>query len=87
MKVKFCGAAREVTGSCHLLTMDDGKKILLDCGLYQGDEEYMSEFNKTWPHFDPSEIDILVVSHAHIDHVGRVPRLVRDGFKGEIYLP
>ncbi len=85
MKVKFCGAAREVTGSCHLLTMDDGKKILLDCGLYQGDEEYMSEFNKTWPHFDPSEIDILVVSHAHIDHVGRVPRLVRDGFKGEIY--
>lgn len=85
MKIKFCGAAREVTGSCHLLTLDNGKKVLLDCGLYQGNEEYMADFNRTWPHFNPSEIDILIVSHAHIDHVGRVPLLVRDGFKGEIY--
>jgi len=85
MKIKFCGAAREVTGSCYLLTLDDNTKILLDCGLYQGDEEEMANFNKSWPYFDPHEIDILIVSHAHIDHVGRVPRLVADGFKGEIY--
>jgi metallo-beta-lactamase family protein len=85
MKLKFCGAAREVTGSCYLLTLDDNTKILLDCGLYQGDEEEMENFNRTWPYFDPHEIDIRIVSHAHIDHVGRVPRLVCDGFKGEIY--
>jgi metallo-beta-lactamase family protein len=85
MKIKFCGAAREVTGSSHLLTLDNGKKILLDCGLYQGDEESMADYNKSWPYFRPSEIDILILSHAHIDHIGRVPRLVKDGFEGQIY--
>lgn len=92
MKVKFCGAAREVTGSCHLLTLDNGFKILLDCGLYQGGDDDgragegnpITKFNEKWL-FDPKEIDCLVLSHAHIDHTGRVPKLVRDGFRGKIY--
>lgn len=84
MKLKFCGAAREVTGSCHLLTLDDGFRILLDCGLYQGNDADMESFNKKWP-FSPRDVDALVLSHAHIDHTGRVPKLVADGFRGKIY--
>lgn len=84
MQVKFCGAAREVTGSCHLITLDNGKKILLDCGLYQGRSKEMEDFNENWL-FDPPEIDILILSHAHIDHSGRIPKLVKDGFQGEIH--
>ncbi len=84
MRLKFCGAARVVTGSAHLLELDSGFKILLDCGLYQGSEDHMEHFNRQW-HFDPASIDCLVLSHAHIDHTGRLPRLVRDGFRGEIY--
>ncbi len=84
MQLAFHGAARVVTGSCHLLTLDDGLKVLLDCGLYQGYSLEMEDFNKTWK-FDPAEVDIMVLSHAHIDHCGRIPRLVRDGFKGKIY--
>jgi metallo-beta-lactamase family protein len=84
MKIRFCGAAREVTGSSHLITLDDGFNILLDCGLYQGGDDAMQEFNEKWL-FDPKMVDCLVVSHAHIDHTGRIPRLVKDGFKGEIY--
>lgn len=83
MEIKFCGAARNVTGSSHLITLESGYKILLDCGLFQGGKTDW-ERNKNW-HFDPSEIDCLVLSHAHIDHTGRVPQLVRDGFKGHIY--
>lgn len=83
MKLKFCGAARTVTGSCHLLTLDNGFTILLDCGLYQGREEEFDEFNSNWL-FDPASIDVLVVSHAHIDHIGRIPKLVKDGYKGNI---
>lgn len=83
MKIKFCGAAGTVTGSCHLLTLDDGFKILLDCGLYQGREEKFLDFNSKWP-FDPSTIDCLILSHAHIDHSGRIPKLVKDGFSGTI---
>lgn len=83
MKVKICGAARTVTGSCHLLTLDSGYKILLDCGLYQGVESDMKDFNREWL-FDPAEIDTLVLSHAHIDHSGRIPKLVKDGFRGKI---
>ena len=83
MKIKFCGAAGTVTGSCHLLTCDDGYKILLDCGLYQGREEEFHDFNGKWV-FDPKEIDCLILSHAHIDHSGRVPKLVKDGFRGKI---
>ncbi|MBT8326374.1 MAG: MBL fold metallo-hydrolase, partial [Bacteroidia bacterium] len=83
MKVKFCGAARTVTGSCHLITTDDGTKILLDCGLYQGNDPDFDDFNHDWS-FDPEEIDVLVLSHSHIDHAGRIPKLVKDGFKGDI---
>jgi metallo-beta-lactamase family protein len=92
MKIKFCGAAQEVTGSSHLITLDSGFKILLDCGLYQGGDDDgragenapITGFNEKWL-FDPKDIDCLVLSHAHIDHTGRVPKLVRDGFRGRIY--
>lgn len=84
MKVQFCGAAQEVTGSAHLITLDNGYKILLDCGLYQGRSESWKNFNENWL-FKPSEIDCLILSHAHIDHTGRVPKLVKDGFKGQIH--
>lgn len=83
MKLKFCGAARTVTGSSHLVTLDNGFTILLDCGLYQGREDELDDFNTHWE-FDPAAIDLLVVSHAHIDHIGRIPKLVKDGFKGNI---
>ncbi|MFT4521917.1 MAG: metallo-beta-lactamase family protein [Bacteroidia bacterium] len=82
-QVKFCGAAQTVTGSSHLITLDDGTKILLDCGLYQGYEDDYENFNYEWL-FDPTEIDYLVLSHAHIDHSGRIPKLCKDGFKGDV---
>ena len=83
MQIKFCGAAREVTGSAHLITLDSGYKILLDCGLYQGYSKEMKDFNTKWL-FEPEEIDTLILSHAHIDHSGRIPKLLADGFKGAI---
>ena len=83
MEVKFCGAAGHVTGSAHLLTLDNGYKILLDCGLYQGGDSDMKDFNENW-YFKPAEIDLLILSHAHIDHCGRIPKLVKDGFDGDI---
>lgn len=83
MKITFCGAAGTVTGSCHLIELESGKKILLDCGLYQGREEEFKKHNHEWP-FNPSEIDFLILSHAHIDHSGRIPKLVKDGFLGDI---
>ena len=83
MKVKFCGAARTVTGSCHLIITDNGTKILLDCGLYQGNDPDFDDFNQEWS-FDPAEVDVMVLSHSHIDHAGRIPKLVKDGFKGDI---
>ena len=83
MKIKFCGAAQTVTGSSHLVTTDDGVKILLDCGLYQGRDPDFDDFNQEWS-FDPTDIDVLVLSHSHIDHAGRIPKLVRDGFQGNI---
>lgn len=84
MNIQFCGAAREVTGSAHLITLDDGYKILLDCGLYQGRDKDMEDFNESFI-FKPEEVDCLILSHAHIDHTGRVPKLVKDGFRGKIY--
>lgn len=84
MQVKFCGAAQFVTGSSHLITLDDGYKILLDCGLFQGKGRHIWDYNNTW-HFDPADIDCLILSHAHIDHTGRVPKLVKDGFDGDIH--
>lgn len=84
MKIKFCGAAQHVTGSSHLLTLDDGFNILLDCGMFQGDEEKSRIKNQKW-YVTPEKIDCLILSHAHIDHTGRVPKLVKDGFGGRIY--
>nr|HMT11707.1 MBL fold metallo-hydrolase [Ignavibacteria bacterium] len=83
MKIKFCGAARTVTGSQHLLEIS-GKKILLDCGLYQGKREEAYNINKQYP-FDPKELDAVVLSHAHIDHSGNLPGLWKRGFRGDIY--
>lgn len=80
--LSFFGAARTVTGSCHLVQVN-GKRILLDCGLFQGRREESAEKNRTFP-FDPAEIDVLVLSHAHIDHSGKIPMLVRHGFNGTI---
>lgn len=81
--VQFWGAAQTVTGSMHLLKVG-GKRLLLDCGLYQGRRKEAFEINRNFP-FDPSSIDALVLSHAHIDHSGNIPSLVRSGFKGPIY--
>ena len=84
MTIKFCGAAQAVTGSAHLITLDSGYQILLDCGLYQGRNKKMAKFNETW-YFDPKQIDCMILSHAHIDHSGRIPKLVKDGFNGCIH--
>jgi metallo-beta-lactamase family protein len=82
MRLSFHGAARDVTGSCHLLECG-GLKILVDCGLFQGGRE-METHNFEPFGFNPAEIDILLITHAHLDHCGRVPLLVDRGFKGEI---
>ncbi len=84
MNIKFCGAARNVTGSAHLLTLDNGFKILLDCGLFQGSYKKDLKNNSEFL-FDPKDIDCVVLSHAHIDHSGRIPMLVRRGFNGPIH--
>ena len=83
MKVKFCGASTGVTGSCHLISTDS-HKVLLDCGQFQGGKE-MDKMNEEEFPFNPAEIECVILSHAHIDHCGRIPLLVKRGFKGPIY--
>ena len=83
MKVQFWGAAQTVTGSMHLVH-HNGKRILLDCGLYQGKRQKAFDINRDLP-FDASNIDVVVVSHAHIDHTGNLPSLIKSGFRGPIY--
>ena len=82
MEITFYGAARTVTGSQHLLEVN-GRRILLDCGLYQGPREESTDRNRHLP-FDARAVDTLILSHAHIDHSGNIPSLVRNGFTGDI---
>lgn len=84
MKITFHGAARTVTGSKHLVHINPDKKILLDCGMFQGMGKETTRLNTEWG-FEPSEIDYVIISHAHIDHTGLLPKLVKDGYKGKIY--
>lgn len=81
VNIRFMGAVKGVTGSCHLIEFKD-KKLLLDCGLFQGRDE---ELNYQEMDFDPASIDYLLLSHSHIDHSGRIPLLVKKGFKGTVY--
>ena len=83
MKIKFCGASEGVTGSCHLISTEE-HKILLDCGQFQGGKAMEAMNREAFP-FTPEEIECVVLSHAHIDHCGRLPLLVKRGFRGQIY--
>jgi metallo-beta-lactamase family protein len=84
MKIAFHGAARTVTGSKHLISLKSGKRILLDCGMFQGLGKQTDDLNREWG-FEPSSVNYLILSHAHIDHSGLIPKLVKDGFNGKIY--
>lgn len=84
MRISFHGAARTVTGSKHLLHINRDKKILLDCGLVQGMGRQTLELNSNWG-FSPVDVSYVILSHAHIDHIGLLPKLVKDGFKGKIF--
>ena len=83
MKIQFLGAARTVTGSMHLLEVN-GQRLLLECGLYQGRRADTYEVNQKLP-FDPHSIDAVILSHAHMDHSGNLPNLVKQGFSGPIF--
>ena len=83
MKITFYGAAQTTTGSMHLVEAN-GKRILLDCGLYQGHRKEAFEKNRNLP-VDPKTIDYVILSHAHIDHSGNLPQLVRQGFRGRVF--
>jgi len=83
MKLRFMGAVRTVTGSMHMLTVN-GSNILLDCGLFQGRRQEAFERNRNLP-FEAEDVDTLILSHAHIDHSGNVPSLVKSGFRGDIH--
>ena len=83
MKLSFHGAAQTVTGSMHLVEVN-GSRLLLDCGLYQGRRKESFARNQTFP-FDVTKIDAVILSHAHIDHSGNLPNLIKQGFNGPIY--
>lgn len=84
MKIAFHGAARAVTGSKHLITLDNDTQILLDCGLFQGMGNVTDGLNESFG-FDPEKVTVMVLSHAHIDHCGLLPRLVAEGFNGPVF--
>lgn len=83
MRVHFFGATRTTTGSMFLLEVN-GQKVLLECGLFQGHRDETIERNRNFP-FKPSELDAVILSHAHIDHCGNLPNLARQGYEGNIY--
>jgi metallo-beta-lactamase family protein len=83
MKLTFWGAAKQVTGSMHMLTLDNGYKILVDCGLNYEQKRDMTEGSFSFP-FNPADIDVVILTHAHIDHSGNLPALVHHGFHGKI---
>jgi metallo-beta-lactamase family protein len=83
MQLTFCGAAREVTGSMHEITIS-GQRYLLDCGMYQGRRKVAEQRNRNFP-FPARDIQAMLLSHAHIDHSGNLPLLVHNGFHGPIY--
>ena len=82
MRLSFHGANRAVTGSCHLVECA-GQKVLIDCGMFQGGREIVEENSEPFD-FEPADIDFLLLTHAHLDHCGRIPLLVKRGFRGEI---
>ncbi len=84
MKISFHGADQGVTGSCHLVECA-GKRILIDCGMYQGGHELVAENSESFG-FEPESIDYLLLTHAHLDHCGRIPLLAKRGFKGEVIM-
>ncbi|MGN6567062.1 MAG: MBL fold metallo-hydrolase RNA specificity domain-containing protein [Flavipsychrobacter sp.] len=84
MKIAFHGAARTVTGSKHLLHINPNTKVLLDCGMFQGLGKDTLTLNSEWG-FEPSEVNYVIISHAHIDHIGLLPKLVKDGYNGKIF--
>ncbi len=83
MKLTFWGAAKQVTGSMHMLTLDNGYKILVDCGMNYEQKREMNEEAFDFP-FNPGDIDLVILTHAHIDHSGNIPTLVNRGYKGQI---
>lgn len=83
MRISFHGAARTVTGSKHLISLKNGKNILLDCGMFQGMGKDTDTLNRTFG-FIPAEVSFLLLSHAHIDHCGLIPKLVKEGFAGKV---
>lgn len=84
MTISFHGAAKTVTGSKHLIALDNGKQYLLDCGMFQGMGAETDDLNDNFG-FDPAQVNALFLSHAHIDHSGLIPKLVKEGFSGKIY--
>lgn len=84
MKIAFHGAARTVTGSKHLLTLTNGRKYLLDCGMYQGLGNETHTLNRDFG-FNPTEVNYMILSHAHIDHCGLIPKLIKEGYNGKVY--
>ena len=82
MKVQFCGAAKKVTGSCYYIETNT-KKIVVDCGLHQG-KQLCDNCNLEEFPFNPAEVDVVLLTHAHLDHCGRIPRMVKQGFTGRI---
>lgn len=83
MKIEFLGAAKEVTGSKHLITTQSGRRLLLDCGMYQGKGQETEHMNRDLG-FNPKDIDVIILTHAHIDHSGLIPYVYKNGFKGTV---